>query len=238
MTQKKTTAQAGQLIVTLDGPAGSGKSTLAKRLAKRLGFKFLDTGATYRAVTYQALREGIDLDNGPAVADLARRIRIEFKEDVKGDLVFINGEEATLAIRTREVTNLIYKVADNPAVREALVALQRQIASPGRFVTEGRDQGTVAFPDARWKFYLNASPKIRAERRVAQMKEQGLPAQDFDTILKDVIERDQKDMRRPVGALKKAADAREILSDTMTPEETLEILVAAIQETAPELFRK
>jgi cytidylate kinase len=225
-----------QTIITLDGPAGSGKSTMAKLLSERLGFQFLDTGATYRAVTFSAQEAGIDLDDGVAVVEVARKLEIHFEDIEGGQKVFINGKDCSAEIRTREVTTQIYKVADNPDIRDILVALQRNIASEGCWVTEGRDQGTVVFPNARWKFFMNASPEIRAKRRLEQMEEQGQELPDFETLLKEVKERDKGDYNRAVGALKKADDAIEIMSDDNTREKTLGILIEIVKKDAPELF--
>jgi len=225
-----------QTIITLDGPAGSGKSTMAKLLSKKLGFQFLDTGATYRAVTYSALEAGIDLDEGLAVVEVAKKLEIRFEDTSDEQKVFINGKDRSTEIRTRDVTKQIYKVADNPDVRDILVALQRAVASEGCWVTEGRDQGTVVFPLARWKFFMDASAEIRAKRRMEQMKEQGQTLPAFGVLLQEVKDRDQGDYNRPVGALKKAADAIEIKSDGNSKEETLVLLIEYIKKDAPELF--
>ncbi|KAJ4462039.1 putative Cytidylate kinase [Paratrimastix pyriformis] len=221
------------LVVTLDGPAGSGKSTLAKKLADALNFQFLDTGATYRAVTFECMHRGVNLDDTEAVKGVASSITITFSDG--GQRVLIDGVDRSREIRTREVTNSISKVANKPEIREILVTLQRKIASTGQFVTEGRDQGTVCFPDALWKFYIVASPQLRAERRLAQMIQQGLPvpAEGLPAILQDVIRRDEADMSRAVGPLRKAEDAIEVSTDGQTEAESLNHLVELVHQRAP-----
>jgi CMP/dCMP kinase len=153
------------MIVTIDGPAGAGKSSAARELAARLGFQFLDTGAMYRAVTWACLRDRIDFEDQAAVAEVARGISIRFD----GDRVFVNDTEVTREIRTVEVTHQTRHVAANNAVRAHLVELQRQLAGGANVVTEGRDQGTVAFPHAECKFYITADPRERALRRQREL---------------------------------------------------------------------
>ena len=148
------------MIITIDGPAGSGKSTVARTLAKRLGFRFLDTGAMYRAVALAGVRAGVDFDRPEQLAWLAEKIEL----DVSENRVLLDGHDVTQAIRTSEVTAVTRHAADNPAVRELLVRLQRKAAAGENIVTEGRDQGSVVFPDAPCKFFLTASAEERARR--------------------------------------------------------------------------
>ena len=195
------------MIITIDGPAGSGKSTAARALAERLGFQFLDTGAMYRVVTFVCQRENIPLPDDTAVAQRAATIEIRFD----GPRVFANGEEVTDAIRTVQVTQGTSIVAANAAVRSLLTMLQRKAADGLNIVTEGRDQGTVAFPHAECKFFLTASPEERARRRQFDLQRRGEDLA-LEEILAHQTERDLRDEQRTVGPLKPASDA--ILIDT------------------------
>ncbi|MBI3864582.1 MAG: (d)CMP kinase [Planctomycetia bacterium] len=190
------------MIVTIDGPAGAGKSTTARELASRLAFQFLDTGAMYRAVTWLCLRQGIDLDDERAVAASARRGDFRFQ----GGQVFVDGHDVTREIRRSAVTNDTRFIAANNEVRAFLVELQRELAVGANVVTEGRDQGTVAFPHAECKFFLTASPLKRALRRQQDLAQNGeqVPIED---ILAQQEGRDQRDAMREYGALKPAPDA-------------------------------
>ena len=196
------------MIITIDGPAGAGKSTVARRLAERLGFRFLDTGAMYRAVTWAALKRSANLQNRQELSDIAETLNVQFRDD----RVWIDGQDVTAAIRGKKVTLHVSEVADNPLVREHLVSQQREIASVGDFVCEGRDQGTIAFPDADCKFFLTASPAERAKRRLQQLQSNGMDA-NLDLILNEQQYRDQRDLDRPIGQLRQAEDAVEIVSD-------------------------
>lgn len=218
-------AEGRAVIVTIDGPAGAGKTSAARELARRLGFEFLDTGAMYRAVTLAALRRGVDLADPQAVAALARSLHIE----LHGSRILLEGEDVSHAIRTAEITRLTHFAADNPAVREHLVQLQRQAAAQGNFVTEGRDQGTVVFPEADCKFFLTASPQERARRRQLDLAARG-DWRPLDEVLADQNLRDQRDASRPVGPLRQAADAVVIVTDGLTPEQVVERLEQLVRE--------
>src|SRR6476620_9294124 len=159
------------MIVTIDGPAGAGKSSISRRLAERLGFAFLDTGAMYRAVALSALRRGLGNNDAEAIARLASELTIEFD----GAHTRLDGEDVSAAIRTSDVSAAVYLAADNVAVRQRLVELQRRIAAGRNIVTEGRDQGTVAFPDAECKIFLTASRDERARRRYEELIDRGEP---------------------------------------------------------------
>ncbi len=198
-------------IVAIDGPAGAGKSTVARRVAAALGFSFLDTGAMYRAATWRALRHGMDLDDAAALEASTREMRLEMTETESGQRVLVDGEEVTAAIRTPEVTRLIYKLDQNSAVRRTLVELQRRFGETRPTVAEGRDIGTVVFPMAKCKIYLDASLECRARRRAAELEAGGTPV-DFDRLLTEIRERDEKSMRRADSPLRRADDA--VLVDT------------------------
>jgi len=214
----------GFMIVAIDGPAGAGKSSIARRLAERLGFQFLDTGAMYRAVALAALRQGLGPDDRDRIAQLAESLTI----DMRHERTFLNGEDVSAAIRTSEVSAGVYLAADNVAVRRRLVELQRQIANDRDTVTEGRDQGTVAFPQAECKIFLTASPEERARRRYEELKSRGEPA-SYDEVLAQQQDRDRRDAVRPVGALIKAADAVEVVTDGLTPEDVVHRLEAIVR---------
>lgn len=204
------------MIVTIDGPAGAGKSSVTRKLATHLDFEFLDTGAMYRAVTWTAIDRGIDLDDQDALKQIAESINIEFDDDQ----VFVDGQNVTTDIRHPDVTRQVVKIADAPAVREYLVKLQRRIAQTGNFVCEGRDQGTVAFPDAFCKIYLTASSQSRALRRAEQMAEANQYV-DFDQVVREQELRDKQDLNRKVGRLMKADDAVEVDTDHHSLDEVV-----------------
>ena len=207
------------MIVTIDGPAGAGKSTVARMLAQKLDFDFLDTGAMYRCVVLQGRRQKVDWKDEDGLAQIANELVLEFD----GTLVLLDGEDVGSEIRSPEVTALIHYAADNLKVREAMVALQRKLASEDDVVTEGRDQGTVAFPEAECKIFLSASAEERARRRVEQMRQAG---QDVTTeeILEQQNLRDRQDEAREVGGLKAAADALHVITDGMRTFEVVEHL--------------
>ena len=190
------------MIITIDGPAGAGKSSAAKALAKRLGFEFLDTGAMYRAVTLAGLRAGLALDDQAGLA----RLLIPLDLQMPPGRVLLNGEDVTSAIRTPEVTAATSPVADSKVVRQHLVGLQRAIARGRDMVCEGRDQGTVVFPDAGRKFFLKADPLERARRRQREMEARG-EAVDLAALLRAQEERDRRDAARDLAPMVPAADA-------------------------------
>ena len=181
-------------VVTIDGPAGAGKSTVARRLAERLGWQLLDTGAMYRTVTLAAITRGVDLENDEALGELAGRLTVILEPG----RVLLDGEDVTTSIRSVEVTKATRFSADSPSVRRRLVEWQRSFArSQGTIVTEGRDQGTIVFPDAFRKFYLTASDQERARRRHAELEAGGVSIA-FEAVLKDMLARDAQDASREI----------------------------------------
>ncbi len=210
-----------RLTITLDGPAGAGKSTVAKGLAKKLGISYLDTGAMYRALTLKGLRAGIDLADANALAALAAATRIDFKEMPDGTLnVTLDGVDVSKEIRSIKVTNNTFYAAAAPKVRKILVARQRQIGAQRSLVGDGRDLGTVVFPKADYKFYIDADVEERVQRRLKDLKEAG-KAVDEAKLRADMKERDRKDLSRAVGPLKKARDAIIIDSTGLTVDGTV-----------------
>ena len=207
------------MIITIDGPAGAGKSTVARALARRLGFRFLDTGAMYRAVALAALRRGYDWDMPDDLARLALKLNIE----VDGERILLDGEDVSEAVRTTEVTAVTRYAADNPQVRGHLVELQRRAAGASDIVVEGRDQGTVAFPRAECKIFLTAGAEERAKRRLQDLQSQGEPVA-FEEVLAAQQRRDGEDASRAVGPLCKAPDAVEVRTDGLTFEQVVDQL--------------
>ena len=200
-------------VIAIDGPAGAGKSTIARALAARLGLEYLDTGAMYRGVTFAALRGAVPLDDTDAVAELSRRVHLEVGE--RG--VFVDGVDATAAIRTAEVTGAVSKVAANSGVRSEMRARQQHWAAErGGGVIEGRDIGSVVFPDAELKLYLTASPRVRAERRVAEA------GGDVDEIERAIAARDHYDSTRDDSPLTEAAGSTLVDTTGLTIEEVLQ----------------
>ena len=198
-------------VVAIDGPAGAGKSTVARRVAERLGYAFLDTGAMYRAATWRAITAGIDLDDPVAAAELTRAMRLDLN-DREGVLqVLVNGQDVSEAIRSPEVTRVTYKLDENPEVRAHLVMLQRAFAAKRPTVAEGRDMGTVVFPNAKCKIFLDASIEERTRRRAAELQAKGLEV-DMDLLREEICVRDEKARTRAVAPLRRAEDA--ILVDT------------------------
>ena len=207
-------------VIAIDGPAGSGKSTVARRLADRLGLDYLDTGAMYRAVTFAALRRGIDPADTEPVEKLARVVDLE----VTSDSVTVDGVDATIEIRGPEVSRAVSLVAANAGVRAELVRRQREWThARGGGVLEGRDIGTVVFPDAVLKVYLSARPDVRAERRAAEVTEL-----DYETVAADMARRDALDQGRETDPLRRADGALEIDTSDMTVEEIVDDLVGRI----------
>jgi len=215
------------MIVTIDGPAGSGKSTVARLLADRLEIRYLDTGAMYRAIALAVVQSEFDENNSDDVTRVAADAEIEFS----GDDILLNGVCVTDEIRDANVTAVASVVAANPNVRERLVEMQQKIGGSGDLVTEGRDQGTVVFPDAPYKFFVTASLSSRAQRRHREMLARGtsLPLQ---TVMRQLRQRDERDENREYAPMKPAEDARVIDTSDMSIADVVEALRARIQPLA------
>jgi cytidylate kinase len=220
------------MVITIDGPAGSGKSTAARNLAAALNIAYLDTGATYRAATLRALRQGVDLRDDQALAETARRADIRLVPHDQSLRVLLDGEDVSRDIRTQRVTDSAYHLAGSPLVRKVLVELQRRIGSAlSEFVSEGRDQGTVVFPDADVKFFLDATADVRARRRCLELQQAGEDAR-YEEVLESIVQRDRRDRGRAVGPLAVPADAVHVDTTDKTPDETLDALLAGVRERA------
>lgn len=202
------------MVITIDGPGGTGKSTTAKLLAERLGYDHLNSGTLYRWITYNALQQNLNLTDSDFLLKLA--------QELDYDNIDYN------ALSTQIVSDNVAKIAAIPEIREEMLRIQRHYAKGKNIVIEGRDIGTVVFPDAEYKFYFTASLEIRAKRRYEQMQKQGLEA-NYEQILESIANRDRQDMSREHSPLKKAEDAIEIDTDNLTVEEGIEIILREIQ---------
>lgn len=218
------------VIVTIDGPAGAGKSTIAKEVSKQLGFTYLDTGAMYRSLTLKALNQGVNLEDDKALVTLAKDTHVDLCTDESHKLqVLLDDKDVTDDIRTIEVTNNTFYIARVAGVREIMVDRQREIGSSSNIVAEGRDLGTVVFPGATKKFYLDANFEERAQRRIKELREKGKLV-EADEIQNDLKDRDTKDFTRKVGPLKKAEDAIVIDSTQMNIEQVTKKIIESIRQ--------
>ena len=224
MSEKK------QNVITIDGPSGVGKSTVSKKVAAALGFTYLDTGAMYRAVGLYFKRFSVEIDNEKDISAALKTLDLQLipAKDEKSEVgVLINGQKVTDLLRTPEVAMIASRVSAVPLVRDVLTKIQRKLGEKGSVVAEGRDTGTVVFPRAAYKFFLDANPEIRAKRRFEQLAERGLTT-TLSEILALTLERDQNDRNRPIAPLKKASDALCIDTTEISLEEVVSIILGTI----------
>lgn len=216
------------MIITIDGPAGAGKSTVARRLAERLGFTYLETGAMYRAVALAVKRAGISPRDEAALAGLLPRLRLEWKTG----RMFLDGEDVSEVIRQPEITELTRQVADSPTVRQFLGALQRQIGQQTNLVTEGRDQGTKIFPHAECKFFLTASAEVRARRRWEELCNRGVNI-TYEELLRQQQQRDRQDAARSLAPMQPAPDAIVIDTSELSIDYVVQLLESHVRKRLP-----
>lgn len=217
-----------KLNIAIDGPAGSGKSTVSKILSKRFDILYLDTGAMYRACALGCVNSGVDCGSETAVSAIVNSINIDVKYENKAQRTYLNGEDVSESIRTPKISMLASVVAAHGCIRTKMVELQRKIAEENSCVLDGRDIGTNVLPNAEFKFFLTASPEIRAQRRLAENKVKGY-VQPFDDVLKEIKLRDEQDINRKIAPLMKAKDAVEINTDKISEEEVADLICAEIQ---------
>ncbi len=213
-------------VVTIDGPSGTGKGTIASLVAARLGWACLDSGALYRVLALAAVRAGVDPGDGEALGRLAAGLRIAFQDGQ----VLLAGEDVSTAIRTEGTGNLASKVAAHPQVRAALLDWQRAAARPPGLVADGRDMGTVVFPEAEVKIFLTASPEERGKRRYRQLRAQGLEA-NLKQLVRDIAERDERDSQRAVAPLRPAVNALVVDTTSLTIDQVLERVLDAVRQS-------
>ncbi len=213
------------MVIAIDGPAGAGKGTIAKLVAKKLNLVYIDTGAMYRCISLQALRNNI-INDVLKIVEMSKNINITFDQN---DNVFLNGENVTEEIRSKEVTDIVSSISSIVSVRKVMVDLQRKFALGHNIIMEGRDITTVVFPNADFKFYLDASIDERTRRRVKQNKEKGIFA-NYEEIKQSIIDRDYIDMHKEVGALKRSDEQIYIDSTNMEKEEVVDLIIKRVGE--------
>lgn len=217
-----------KIVVAIDGPAGAGKSTIAKLAAEKLGYAYIDTGAMYRSVAWKFLQTGKAFDEG-FISELAQEMIIEFRPEAQVNRVFVDGEEVTSAIRTPKVTGIVSKVAAIGAVREAMVDQQRRMGEIGGVLMDGRDIGTVVFPNAQLKVFLTASVEERATRRYKEMVAKGEQV-DFEQLKAEIAFRDKQDSERAISPLKQAEDAIYLDSSDMDIQQVVDKIISLVEE--------
>lgn len=217
------------MIITIDGPAGTGKTTIARHLAEKLNFKYFDTGAMYRALTYCVLKDHVDLYDKEKLLAFLASFQFDMREVGKEKRYFVDGEDVTDFIRTHEVTQKVSEVSAHPEIRKSLVTIQREFGKAKNAVFEGRDMGTIVFPKADVKIFLTARPAVRAMRRYLEFKEKKMPS-THEEVLKELLERDHFDSTREIAPLKQAEDAHLIDTSDLTIEEVINQILAKIKK--------
>lgn len=212
-------------VVAIDGPAGSGKGTVTKLVGEKLGLVYIDTGATFRCVALDMLQKKIKIEENSRIEDMLKKIDIDIKEDGR---IFLNGTEVTRRIRDNDVNRFVSPISTLKIVRNKLLEIQRNIAKGKNVIMEGRDIGTVVFPDANVKIYLDASAEERAKRRMKQNKEKGIET-SYEEVLKNIIDRDKRDSTREIAPLKKAEDAIYIDSTSLAIEDVTQKIIEIIK---------
>jgi CMP/dCMP kinase len=224
-----TSKSSRQLIVTIDGPAGSGKTTVSKLLARRLKYRYLDTGALYRAVAVAVQQAGIDPEDDTALGALCKQIHLDLQDSGDGPKVILDTMDITGKLRSPEISMLASSISSRPVIRDFLLVTQRALGSNKSVVVEGRDMGTVVFPHAEAKFFLDADPKIRARRRYEELRMQSDAAPSLESVEQDMIRRDRNDTNRSLSPLKPAQDAIRIDASHLTPDQVVDRMTESIE---------
>ncbi|EJQ42830.1 MULTISPECIES: (d)CMP kinase [Bacillus] len=216
-----------RISIAIDGPAAAGKSTVAKVVAKKLSYVYIDTGAMYRAITYAALEQKVDIENEEKLMEVVKNVNIEFQQGENTQLVFLNGQDVSEVIRTPDVTNRVSIVAKHRLVREEMVRRQQELAEKGGVVMDGRDIGTHVLPDAEVKIFMLASVEERAERRYLENMNKGFDS-NLEQLKEDIARRDKLDSEREVSPLKKADDALELDTTSLSIEEVVQKIMGIV----------
>ncbi|HET8760139.1 MAG TPA: (d)CMP kinase [Nitrospiria bacterium] len=225
-----------ELIVAIDGPSAAGKSTAGTRVAKRLGYLYIESGAFYRALAWKVREQGIDPSDNGALQRLSGTTVIEVVRRPDGARILVDQRDVTDQLRTPDMSRIAAQIASNPLVREPMLRLQRTLAKDGGVVMEGRDIGTVVFPEADVKFYLDADTRIRGERRYKELRAKGMDV-ELQTTIDEIVARDRKDMDRAVAPLRKADDAIAVDSTGLTLDEVVDTMVAAVERRRTAMSR-